>query len=189
MSNYAEEYYDHYQEYLGRAIDREIYECNENLPQIQVLKYEKVFKDCIVYNTIGLTKYNEVINNILEISMVADSEFNSISSILANSLFYCIQNSIQIRSGIAIGGVENIDSKFVDNTNKNAIYFTEPYAFPEEYMDVYDLEENKIGEVLLAFFISQREYDYIVKYGYDSFEELLEESNIDPFNITRESIL
>ena len=82
------EYYDHYQEYLSRAIDREIFECNKDLPQIQILKYEKVFKDCIVYSTIGLTKYNEVLNNVLEVTMVSDSAFDDISSILANVLFF-----------------------------------------------------------------------------------------------------
>ena len=189
MINYAEEYYDHYQEYLGRAIDREIFECNKDLPQIQILKYEKVFKDCIVYSTIGLTKYNEVLNNVLEVTMVSDSAFDDISSILANVLFFCIQNDIQIINGATISGIENINKEFSNKYDKCAICFTEPYAFPEEYMDVYDIEDNKIGEVLLAFLISQKEYDYIIKYGYDRFEDLLERNNVDLFNIARESVI
>ena len=189
MINYAEEYYDHYQEYLGKAIYREVFECNKDLPQIQILKYEKVFKDCIVYSTIGLTKYIGTTDGVLEVSMVVDSAFDNTAYILANVLFYCIQNDIKIQSGVAISGIENIDLGFFENYNKNSIYFTEPYAFPEEFMYVYDEKDNMVGKVLLAFFISKSEYDYIVNYGCDEFESLLEENNVDPFNIKRKSVV
>ena len=103
--------------------------------------------------------------------------------------FFCIQNDIQIIKSSTISGIENINKEFSDKYDKCAICFAEPYAFPEEYKDVYYIEDNKIGEVLLAFFISQKEYNYIVKYGYNSFEDLLEQNNVDLFDIARESAI
>ncbi|CAK8585118.1 hypothetical protein [Priestia megaterium] len=72
MINYGELYYDHYSKYLGEPIDREIYQNNEELPSIQILKYENVFDKCLVFNTLGLSNYKEVLRGNMEISMASD---------------------------------------------------------------------------------------------------------------------
>ncbi|BFJ00240.1 MAG: hypothetical protein PME_26750 [Priestia megaterium] len=46
-----------------------------------------------------------------------------------------------------------------------------------------------MGKVLLGFFISQAEYDFFITYGAEKFEELLEESDVDPFNVNRKSVI
>ncbi|PEZ09142.1 hypothetical protein CN326_03685 [Bacillus sp. AFS018417] len=189
MINYGELYYDHYSKYLGDPIDREVFKNNEELPSIQILKYENVFEECLVFNTLGFSKYEEIVGDNVEISMVVDGAFNSTGYILANALFYCIGNGIEIGRGTAISGIESIDKSFVQKYNKSAVYFTEPFAFPEEYSDVRTGSEDQDGKILLAFFISRSEYECFVKYGTEKFEELLEENDVDPFNVSRKSII
>lgn len=187
MTNYGELYYDHYNKFLGEPIDREVFKNNEEMPSIQVLKYENVFEECLVYNTLGFSKYEEIVGGNVEISMVVDRAFNSTGYILANALFYCIGNQIEIGRGIAISGIESIDKAFVQKYDKSAVYFTEPFAFPDEYSNVRTKTKDKDGRMLLAFFISQYEYEYFVKHGTEKFEELLEERDVDPFNVRRAS--
>ncbi|MEZ2661203.1 suppressor of fused domain protein [Aneurinibacillus aneurinilyticus] len=189
MINYGELYYDHYSKFLGEPIDREMFKNNEEMPSIQILKYENVFEECLVYNTLGFSKYEEVVSGNVEVSMVVDGAFSSAGYILANALFYCIGNQMEIGRGIAISGIESIDKSFVQKYNKSAVYFTEPFAFPEEYSCVPTESEDKDGKILLAFFISQSEYEYFVKYGTEKFEDLLEEKNVDPFHVSRESVV
>ncbi|MEK4891629.1 suppressor of fused domain protein [Bacillus sp. FSL M7-0996] len=106
-----------------------------------------------------------------------------------SALFYCIGNGIEIGRGTAISGIETIDKAFVQKYNKSAVYFTEPFAFPEEYSHVRTENEDKDGKMLLAFFITQSEYECFVKCGTEKFEDLLEENDVDPFNVSRKSII
>ncbi|MGZ7441224.1 suppressor of fused domain protein [Paenibacillus sp. TH7-28] len=188
MINFGELYYDHYSKFLGNPIDREVFKNNEEMPKIQILKYENVFEECLVYNTLGFSKYEDVVGDNIEVSMVVDGASSSAGYILASTLFYCIANQMQMGRGIAISGIENIDKSFVQKYNKGAVYFTEPFAFPEEYSHVTTKSEEKGGRILLAFFISQSEYEYFIENGADKFEDLLEEKNVDPFHVSRESV-
>lgn len=190
MINYGELYYNHYNKFLGDPIDREVFMNNKDMPKIQILKYENVFEECFVYNTLGVSKYEEIIGENIEVSMVVDGAFNSTAYILANVLFYCIGNQIKMGRGIAISGIKSIDVKFVEKYDKSAVYFTDPFAFPDEYSEVLtESKDNKDGRVLLAFFISQSEYEYFRKHGTEKFEDLLEEKNVDPFNVSRKSAI
>jgi len=189
MINYGELYYDHYYKFLREPVDREVFRNNHEVPSIQILKYDNVFEECMVYTTVGLTKYEEIIGDIVEVAMVVDEAFDSVAYLLANALFYCLGNQMEIGRGVAISGIENIDESFAKKYNKNAIYFTEPYSFPEEFIDVPTKCEEKDGKVLLAFYISQSEYEYFVTNGTEKFENLLEEKDVDPFHLSRESIV
>ncbi|MEG0449143.1 MAG: suppressor of fused domain protein [Lysinibacillus sp.] len=185
MINYGELYYDHYNKFLGEPVDQEVFKNNEEMPSIQILKYENVFEECLVYNTLGFSNYEEIVGDNVEVSMVVDATFNSMGKILANALFYCIGNQMEIGRGIAICGIESIDKTFVQNYDKSAIYFTEPFAFPKKYSEVRTETKEKDGRMLLAFFISQSEYEYFVENGTEKFEDLLEEKNVDPFMVSR----
>lgn len=161
----------------------------EEMPSIQILKYEHVFEECLVYNSLGFCKYEDIVGANVEVSMVVDGAFRSTGYLLASTLFYCIDNKMPIGRGIAVSGIEGLDKAFVQKYNKSAIYFTEPYAFPEEYSMVRTNTEDKDGTILLAFYISQSECEYFVQYGAEKFEDLLEEKNVDPFNVSRESVV
>lgn len=189
MINYGELYYDHYSNFLREPIGREVFKSTNEMPSIQILRYENVFEQCLVYNSLGLSNYEEIVGANVEVSMVVDGAFRSTGYLLASTLFYCIGNKMQIGTGIAIQGIENLDPTFVQKYNKSAIYFTEPYAFSEEYSVVRTHTNDEVGSILSAFYISQSEFDYFAKYGAEKFEDLLEEKNVDPFNVNRQSVV
>lgn len=189
MVNYGELYFDHYRKYIGEAMGREVYRTNESMPSIQILQYKNVFPECLVFNTLGLSHYGDFIGDLVEVSMVVDDAFNRTPYILANALFYCIGKRMEMGRGVAISGIGKIDQSFVEKYNKSAVYFTEPFAFPDEYSTVCTNREEKDGKMLLAFYISQAEYDFFVKHGTEEFEELLEKNHVDPFEVNRPSIL
>lgn len=118
---------------------------------------------------------------------MVDCALNSIDYLFASLLFCCIDIKMPIGAGIALRGLERLDKAFVEKYNKSAIYFADPYAFPDEYSVVPTETGEKAGKILLAFFISEPEYEYLVEYGADKFETLLEEKNVDPFNLSRVS--
>lgn len=187
MINYGELYYDHYSKFLSEPVDREVFRSTAEMPSIQILKYEHVFAECLVYNSLGFCKYEDIVGANVEVSMVVDGAFRSTGYLLASALFFCIANKMPIGRGIAVSGIERLDKDFVQKYDKSAIYFTEPYAFPEGYRIVHTNSEDQDGRMLLAFYISQAECEYFVQYGADKFEDLLEEKNVDPFHVSRAS--
>ncbi|MDD5935159.1 MAG: suppressor of fused domain protein [Clostridiales bacterium] len=170
----------HYEKYLGTFENREIYENNETMPSIQMIQYRNIFEGCKTYASLGLSKFSEEINNTCEIVMSIDNDYEKASYVLANVLFYIVLNKLDFGRGTYIGGIENIDSIFVDQHKKSAIYFTETYAFPDEFSHI-----RGNAKMYMAFFISQEEYDFIKKNGCEKFEEYLEEKEIDIMHLDR----
>ncbi|MEO3946599.1 suppressor of fused domain protein [Gorillibacterium sp. CAU 1737] len=189
MIHYGELYYDHYSTYLREPSNREVFTSSNDLPSIQVLMYENVFEECRVFNSLGFSKVEDIVGMNAEVSMVVDGAFDLTGYLLASALFVCIHNKIQMGRGIAIKGLEKLDQAFVQTYNKSAIYFTDPYAFPDEYRHVRTPTGEREGRVLLAFFITESECEYFTRYGADAFEDLLEEKDVDPFQVNRESVI
>lgn len=69
MNNMGEMVLDHYQKYLGEFIGAEPYSDNEH--QIQLLGFDKAIENCVLFATLGLSKYSESINNCCEVIMAA----------------------------------------------------------------------------------------------------------------------
>lgn len=105
MINYGEIYYNHYSKFLRKPIDREVFKSTEEMPSIQILKYENVFEECLVFNSLGFSKYEEIVGVNAEVSMVVDDAIKNTGYLLASSLFYCIGNRMQIGRGIATRGL------------------------------------------------------------------------------------
>ena len=127
----------------------------------------------------------DIIHKNCEIALVVDDCYDLSIDLLANVLFYIIDHAIPFDAGVHIGELQIISNKFVKKTKKNAIYFTEPTAFPSELGDVNEID----GAIYMAFFISQEEYQFIEKYGTEQFEDLLESSCCDVFDVKRKSVL
>ncbi|WP_409177619.1 suppressor of fused domain protein [Brevibacillus fortis] len=179
-----------YHHYIAtKAIEWRSDKYSDDHPNIQILKYENVFQDCLVFNTLGVSHYEDILIDLVEVSMVVDSVFSSTGNILANTLFFCIQNALEIGRGTAIRGIERFDKSFVEKYQKHAIYFTEPFAFPVEYSHVCTGSTKKGGTILLAFFISQAEYDYLILNGTEKFEDLLERNEVDTFFVGRKCMI
>ena len=182
MNNMGEMILDHYQKYLGEFIGAEPYSDNEH--QIQLLGFDKAIENCLLFATLGLSKYSESINNCCEVIMATDSDYDQCAEIFMNAIFYVVSNKMNFGRGVLIDGIDNNFEGLSKQHNKAAVYFTESYVLPENFSII----EGKC-KVYMGFLVSQKEVGYVKKYGCEQFEELLEEKNVDVINIDRKSVI
>src|SRR5947209_16337544 len=101
-ANWGECYFDHYETFFSELTDRSIFEQDPESPSIQVLAYDQVFPDCRVFASLGLSHYAQELGKVGEVVVPVDDGWNDVPTLLANALFYMIQNRISLGWGIAI---------------------------------------------------------------------------------------
>ena len=176
INNYGELYLDHYINYLGKY--EEVYNLEIKEGVIQLMSYEGVFEDCCVITTLGVSIHQRGV----ELVLVSEGGLEENLRILGNMVNYGITKGVRLARGTSISGVGNIDRKFEQMYGKSAIYFTDMFGLPDNFFRV-----GNTGSMLLAFYITEDEYNYLNKYGVEEFEDRLEESGGDPFEIGRKS--
>lgn len=97
---------NHYNKFFGDYAGSDIYHSSGQ--QIQILGFPKVFKDCLVFATFGLSKYSAEIQKQCEVVLSVDDYFDACAKILANAVFYIISNKMVFGRGILIGGADSI---------------------------------------------------------------------------------
>lgn len=173
---------NHYESFLGKYIGVDKYTSDEK--KIQILGFDKTFRDCLVFASFGFSNYSSLINNLCEVIMPVDDDYDNCAILFVNALFYVIQQKMNFGRGTIIEGIDNIITDFSKRHNKTAIYFTESYILPEEFSKIED-----DLKMYMAFLISERERDFIYKYGCEQFENLLENEKVDIINVNRKSIV
>lgn len=181
----GEYYYDHFERYLGNISSREIFGQDNSSPAIQILEYHHKINGCMAHCSMGLYRYAEQVGGIYEVFVPTDAGWDLVPRVTANVLFYCVQNRMRLGRGVSIGGIENVCPGFVQSFSKTAMYFTLPYNLPRDFIM---LDEFR-GAVLLGIFISQQEKEFFLEKGVEAFERLLEEKGVDPFQLSRSSML
>lgn len=191
--NWGELYFDHLHRYFGDPVYSYQFERNDSSPSIQMLVYDGVFKGCATFCSLGLTHYSQEVQEVVEVISSADFHgpkalepyFDRIPEVLAKCLFFLVQSQLHIHPGFAIGGLEKIDRDFVAETNKSALYFTVPFDLPVAFRSISNAELGVKGYIRSAIFLSRSEYDFYLQHGRDRFETLMEESNVEPYNLER----
>ena len=115
---------------------------------------------------------------------VSSSMGDKCAEIFMNAIFYILENKMNFGKGVLIEGINNIDAEFSKKYNKTALYFTNIYILPEEFAII-----NNQCKIYMAFFVSEKEAQYIKEKGSEKFEDVLEQNNIDVINIDRESVI
>lgn len=177
--NLGEIIFNHYETFLGAYIGADKY--SDESRGLQILGFDKVFENSLTFATFGLSNYADDINALCETVMTVDGDYDNCAALLANAAFYAVQNKIDFGRGVFIGGLDSVVEGFSKVLNKSALYFTEPYAFPEEF--------SRAGEcgIFDAFFITEREAEFIKQNGADAFEDILEECGVDVIALDRPS--
>jgi antitoxin YqcF len=183
--NLGECYFDHYSHYLGQPIDREAFRRTADEPSIQVLAYDGAFPGVGTFCTLGLTNFMAQVGCVAEIIVPVDAAFQQVPSLLANALFLMVGDGIAIGRGVSIRGIRNISNNFTERYEKDAIYFTSCFGLPAGFDSVACGELT--GRIYLGIFISEAEDAFFRKHGTEEFEDLLERSSLDPYNIARPS--
>jgi hypothetical protein len=185
--NWGEEFYDHYQRFLKKPSGRRVFEGFEERASIQILTYKNIFEGCQVFASLGLTHYVSEVKGVAEAILITDAGFEHCSAVLANVLFYMVREEQSMRRGATVNGVKNIDKEFYERFGKNSVYFTTPYGFPDGF-EIVDSGFDK-GQVFLACLITEDESGYLREFGVDRFEDLLEQQQVDIFDIGRPSVV
>ena len=141
------------------------------------------------YSTIGLSKYpiDLICEDGREIRVeyigMCNSDFHEFSNIVASCAFNIIKDNYICKPGmVAVDAIAD----YCDELEMKHIYYTVPIIWENLQGIEYD---NKIINWLYMVPISDKELEYINEYGDEKFEELLEEKNINVFDIYRKSIL
>jgi hypothetical protein len=185
-TNWGECYYDHYTRHFREPVSREIFSQNETSPTIQILAYTKVFPDCKVFGSLGLTHYPTAIESLSEAIVVTDEGWQEIPYLLANTLFYIVQKPMRFGPGIVISGVDILQPRFAQTYQKTALYFTTTdtvETLPENFGRVGC--SNETGVIYIGYFISTSERAFWKQHGSEHFETLLAEKRADLFHLRR----
>jgi antitoxin YqcF len=185
MINWGEKYFDHYTKYFGQAKERSVFEYNEKTYSIQILSFENVIENTKTFCSLGLSHYYQEIGEIAEITITTDKYWEFVPKILANTLFFIIQQKMQMGWGMNIGGLKSLAPEFIELSKKHSIYFTNPFSFPSEVCSVKANDFD--GKIYEAFFISPQEKDFFMKNGAVEFERFIESKDIDPYHVQRAS--
>lgn len=180
--NIGELLLDHYEHYLGDYIGADAY--NNGQEEIQILGFPKAIENSMVFATFGLSKYSDMINNQCEVILAVDQSFDECAEIFANAVFFILSNKMEFGKGVLIEGAGNIANEFVEKHDKSALYFTNVFLLPESFAFL-----NSSCRIYMCFFVLPEESEYIKKYGSESFETLLEKSEVDVIDLNRGSVL
>jgi len=131
-----------------------------------------------------MSGYAEEIKNCCEVVLATECDYDKCAEIFMNAIFYILENKMNFGKGVLIEGINNIDAEFSKKYNKTALYFTNIYILPEEFAII-----NNQCKIYMAFFVSEKEAQYIKEKGSEKFEDVLEQNNIDVINIDRESVI
>ena len=99
-----------------------------------------------------------------------------------------IDNSIYLEYGTCINKIERVALNFCKTFDKTALYFTKPLGLKEGFDKVH-LDNEHHGTIFMGCFISTLESEFLDKYGFEKFEDLLAEAEVDPTDIKRSSIV
>ena len=183
--NWGECYFDHFGKLFRTAVAREKYSQGPDEHSIQVLAYDGVFQGCRVFASLGLTHYSEQVGQIAEVYLPADAAWDRVPALLANALFYVVQEGMHIGWGIGIGGVGNLSPEFEREYGKTALYVTSPFGLPEGAALVKCNGEQ--GRLYVAVFITGEEYEFFLMHGAERLEEVMQEKAVDPYSLARPS--
>ncbi|NOK62706.1 MAG: suppressor of fused domain protein [Chloroflexi bacterium AL-W] len=183
--NWGTCYYDHFVNYLGSPVDRHTFEQNKNDLTIQILAFDGVFEACRVFCLLGLSHYTSELNALGEVYMVLDDGWEEVPYLLANALFFMVQQKMQLGWGISIDGIRNISPSLAQTFDKSALYLTTPFNLPDTFKHVSGAQ--KTGDMYLGVCISREEEAFLKDREAEALESVCAEKNIDPFSLRRVS--
>ena len=189
MTAWAGTYFDHYEKFFNKASSREVFEIDGFDRKVQILAYKNVYSGCITFASIGLASFSPVIGTVAELIVTVDDGWDDISKIIAETINYIVNKPMRIGWGLSVSGEKNISPLFAEKYNKDALYVTHPMGLPGEFYSVVKPKSNIVGEIYMGVFISSQENELFKKIGAEKFEKIMEESNVDPFHVSRNSIV
>jgi len=140
-----------------------------------------------IYCTIGVSDYPNIINttNIpIKLLLATYKEYDKATNILSTCGFYISKDGFECRPGTVFMRMVEL---YYKDTEMKHIYFTEPFLWQDK-LEQLALENKKVA-FLFCIPISDKELQYKQENGDDALESLLQEHEIDFYDINRKSVL
>lgn len=189
MKKWAASYFDHYEKYLGHARRRDVFEMNNASRKIQVLSYLNVFPETVTFCTIGLSHFSNQIGEVCELMMIVDDGWEYCPKLLAETASFIASKPMRAGWGMAVSGNKKTDPVFYEKFQKDAIYVTHPMGFQDGFYTVTSKNSDLYGSIYMAIPISEEEFDLFKEVGAEKFEEIMQDNEVDPIDIGRESLI
>ncbi|SHM65632.1 suppressor of fused domain protein [Chryseobacterium polytrichastri] len=162
----------HLEQYIGtisRATD--IVDKKYNLT---ISVYDNIpFEEIRTYSTLGMNRY--FIDYYYEFIFVCMAKYNEneIASFLTSFAEYLID----AENGVRRGDVLSFDFTMTSQTQMNSLYFTLPFYFDDNLQQLKLENKNVIFPLIIPIY--NEEAQLIKEKGWNSFEEFLEENEVD----------
>ncbi|KPH14073.1 suppressor of fused domain protein [Chryseobacterium sp. ERMR1:04] len=163
---------EHLEKYIGtisRATD--IVDKKYNLT---ISVYDNIpFEEIRTYSTLGMNRY--FIDYYYEFIFVCMAKYNEneIASFLTSFAEYLIDAG----NGVRRGDVLSFDFTMTSQTQMNSLYFTLPFYFDDNLQQLKLENKNVIFPLIIPIY--NEEAQLIKEKGWNSFEEFLEENEVD----------
>ncbi len=144
---------------------------------------DPIDNNVIYFSTLSLTELGPYHNN-SEIIITGYQKYEELANVLTTAAFFIIKEEWKSQTGVVF---ETLVEQYYPDKNVKHLLFVEPYLWEDKLQDL-SIGERRIN-FLLAIPITQAELEYKKTYGHDALENLLEEKNIDIFDIDRKSTL
>ncbi len=190
MVDWGSAYFEHLSRWFKQPTARSVFSGERVAGSMQVLVYDKVFRGCLTFVSLGLSRYPKEIGLRAELFVPADAGWEFIPEVLSNVLFYVVESRLQLGPGIAVSGISAVKPEFAKRFGKEALYFTEPFGVPEDVARVRPAVRgsDEEGTLLMGTFISEAEFDYLEEHGEEALERAFHEKGVDPFAVARPSV-
>lgn len=189
MSSWAESYFDHYEKTLGVARRRDVFEIIGTDQKVQILAYKNVFPETVTFCSIGLSNFSSSIGTTAEVMVVVDEGWEFIPFILAQAISLIVTKPMKVGWGFVVSGESIVNPEYYEKYMKEALYFTHPMGFPNEFYTVVNADSSIAGEIYMGIPISNKEVELFSSVGAELFEKEMQSNNVDPFSLNRKSII
>lgn len=157
----------------------------------QVVKYKGgPFPGCVTYSTLGLSR-EHLLSPVSGKQILQELIFVSYSNFGDNNIPGILQQvgtrAVESKSAYLRGDVIGPYGKIFNDSELQSLYVSLPVYFPDSFRTYYGEEDSPIVQTWL-FPITLSEVNYIMKNGWDKFEDILAESDPDLIDFTRSSI-
>lgn len=141
--------------------------------------------------TVGLSDHENLVavegghqNIPIELFMASYKEFEQAANVLSTTAFYIWKDKYECRPGNVF---KHMVDMYIKDTDMKHIYFTQPFLW-EDKLDQLQLGSKKVA-FLLMIPCSDAEVHYKLQHGDDAFEQLLQDNDIDIYDLNRKSVI
>ena len=162
----------HLERFIGKI--SEVIEIVDRKHKISISLFENVpFEGVRTYCTLGLNKF--FLDYYYEFVFVCGSNFNQneIASFLTSFSEFLIEE----KTSVLQGDILSFDFTLTSETKMNSLYFTLPFYFDHDFQDLH-LEDRAVIFPLIVP-VYHQEALLIREKGWNSFEDFLEENDVD----------